>query len=197
MARWPSDPQLAVERFEHHSRGVVVRVSELRMGSHTGTHVDAPVHFSAGEMTVDAIPLGMLIGPAEVYDLRGAVAIGREELAGVGAGRCPRALLKTDNSRWVRRGPMPEVWAHLTEEGARFLVEAGVGLVGVDGLSVDRRGEAGAHLTLLRAGVMVVETLDLSGAEPGEYELVCLPLRIGGGDAAPARAVLGRTRGRA
>jgi arylformamidase len=190
MALWPSDPKFAVERFEHLSGGVVVKVSGLHMGSHTGTHVDAPVHFSAGETTVDGIALEKLIGPAEVYDLRGVVSIGPEELAAAGVGRVQRALLKTDNSNWVRTGPAPAAPAYVTEEGARSLVEAGVVLVGVDGLSVARSGQPGTHVVLLEAGVAVLETLDLSQVAAGEYDLICLPLRIKGGDAAPARAVL-------
>jgi arylformamidase len=198
MALWPSDPRLAVEHFEHLSGGVVVKVSGLHLGSHTGTHVDAPVHFSAGEGTVDNLPLDRLIGPAEVFDLRGVVGIGAKELGAAGAGRARRVLLKTDNSEWVCAGPIPATPAYVTEDGAELLVEAGVELVGVDGLSVAKSGQPGTHVRLLAAGVVVVETVDLSAVAAGEYDLICLPLRVKGGDAAPARAVLRpRAKGRA
>jgi arylformamidase len=98
--------------------------------------------------------------------------------------------LKTDNSEWIRRGPIPQAPAYLAEDGAQYLVERGVRLVGFDGLSVDHPERSAAHLVLLKAGVVILEAIDLSGTAPGDYELLCLPLPVVGGDGAPARAVL-------
>jgi len=190
MLVWPGDPGLRVERHQHVTHDATVLVADLRLGSHTGTHVDAPLHFSVGDETVDRIPLEALIGPAQVVDLCGVTAIGRAQLEAAAIGSVSRLLLKTDNSQWVRAGPMPERPAHVTEDGAQYLIEKGIALVGVDGLSVDLPGRHEAHLALLRAGVVLLETLDLSRVEPGLYDLICLPLRIAGGEAAPARAVL-------
>ncbi len=99
-------------------------------------------------------------------------------------------LLRTDNSDWIRTGPWTDRPAHLTADGAQFLREAGAVLVGIDGLTVDLPGQAGAHVALLEAGIVILETLDLSAVEAGEYELLCLPLKLAGADGAPARAVL-------
>ena len=193
MLVWSQDESVSVESIEIAAGAAPHRITALRMISHTGTHVDAPRHFIADGSTVDQIPPELLIGRARVYDLRGTRAITAEALAAAGVGDLPRALLKTDNSRWIRTGPMPDTPAHLTEDAARYLVAGGISLVGVDGLSVDHPEHAGAHLALLGAGVIVLETLDLSAVEPGDYHLTCLPLLIAGADGAPARAIL-RTR---
>jgi arylformamidase len=170
-------------------------VSELRLGSHTGTHVDPPVHFIDGEASVDALPLETLVGPAVVDDLRGAEAIGPAELDSLGLPTgTERLLCRTDNSdRWATAGgSFPEDYVAVTPEGAMWLVERGLRLVGIDFLSVERHGppDFPVHQSLLAAGVIVVEGLDLSAADPGRYTLVCAPLKIIGGDGAPARALL-------
>jgi arylformamidase len=190
MLVWPTDPQPEVQRVQHKGPKADINVTALRLGSHTGTHVDAPLHFSVGETTVDRIPLSTLIGPAQVCDLRGVTGIGRSDLAAAGAGEEKRVLLRTDNSQWIRTGPAPDSPAHLTEDGAHYLAARGVVLVGLDGLSVDAPGSYSAHLSLLGAGVVLLETIDLSAAVPGRYELLCLPLRLAGGDGAPARTGL-------
>ena len=192
MLLWPGDAGVRIERHEHVAPDATVLGARLSLGSHAGTHVDAPTHFSVGQTTVDELPLSTLIGPAQVVDLRGITAIGREELQAAGIGSPSRVLLKTDNSTWVRNGLMPERPAHLIQDGARYLIEQEIVLVGIDGLSVDLPGRHEAHLALLGAGVVLLETADLSQAEPGEYDLICLPLRIAGGEAAPARAVLAK-----
>ena len=189
MLTWHDDPRVEITPVTGQYGDLTVTVTHLRLCTHTGTHVDAPLHFRPGEATVDQLPLTSLLGPAQVLDLRGMERIGRAELGAIAAARL---LLKTDNSQWIRRGPMPNHPAHLTEDGAQWLVERGVRLVGIDSLSVDLPGETGAHETLLGAGVVVLETVDLSEVEAGEYELICLPLRIVGADGAPARAVLRR-----
>ncbi len=192
MLTWSTHEPVSFERSERTFAGARIRVAALRMGTHTGTHVDSPHHFSAGDRTVDQLSLDALIGPARVYDFRGATAIDAAALTAAGIGDVPRVLLKTDNSRWVRKGPMPPLWAHLTEDAAHLLVERGIVLVGTDGLTVDHPESTQAHLTLLRAGVIILETIDLSAVQPGNYDLICLPLRIASGDGAPARAVLRR-----
>jgi arylformamidase len=139
---------------------------------------------------VDRIPLDTLIGPCRVLDLQGIQAITPEKLSHFALRDVSRILLKTDNSRWVATGPMPDLPAHLTEDAAHHLVERNVALLGFDGLSVDHPSAPVAHAVLLDAGVIILETIDLTDIAPGDYHLTCLPLRIAGADGAPARATL-------
>ncbi|HYZ10453.1 MAG TPA: cyclase family protein [Actinomycetota bacterium] len=195
LPTWPGDPGVEVVPTARLARGDQANVSELRMGSHTGTHVDPPVHFIDGEASIDALPLETLVGTAVVADLRGSEGIGPAELdaldlrAGV-----ERLLCRTDNSdRWASAvAEFPDDYVAITPDGARWIAERGLRLVGVDFLSVERDGppDFPVHRTLLGAGVIVVEGLDLSKVEPGPYTLVCAPLKVIGGDGAPARALL-------
>ena len=180
---WPGDPPVLVEPVSRVEAGDVAAVSRLTLGTHTGTHVDPPAHFLAGGATVDELPLDVLVGPAVVADLTGGAPIdaARLEALRLPAGTV-RLLLKTQGTAST---------GALTPDGAAWLVEQGVRLVGVDTLSIEpATDDYPVHRCLLGAGVIIVEGLDLSGAAPGGYRLVCLPLRIAGGDGAPARAVL-------
>jgi len=190
MLVWSTHERVSMHTDESTYAGERNRVTTLRLTTHTGTHVDAPYHFLEDGPTVDQLDLDALIGPAAVYDFRGRTAITAEMLARAGVGPVPRLLLRTDNSQWIRTGPLPAVPAHLTEDAARYLIDKGIRLVGIDGLTVDGADTAVAHSALLHAGVIILETLDLSHVEAGDYELICLPLRIAGVDGAPARAIL-------
>jgi arylformamidase len=196
MLTWPSDPGVVVDPVSRVSRGDVASVSELHLGSHTGTHVDPPFHFIAEGGTVDRISPTALVGPAMVVDLThvdGEVAALDLEAAGLEAD-CRRVLMKTRNSEiWSDPSPkFPASYVSLSAGGARWMVERRILLVGIDFLSIEKRGNPGhpTHLTLLGAGVVIVEGLNLSQVQPGEYTLVCLPLKIIDGDGAPARALL-------
>lgn len=161
-------------------------ISDLTMGSHTGTHIDAPDHYLFDGRTVDNLPLDLLIGPCRVIETQ-ATAIGREELQGQLAG-ATRVLLRTWFSRRTKYvAPFPA----LTPEGAAYLVGQGVRLVGTDAPSIEAGGSDGTvHRALLGSGGAVIELLDLANVPPGEYGLIALPLRLQGGDGAPARVVL-------
>jgi arylformamidase len=195
LLTWPGDPGAEVVPSARLARGDQANVSELRLGSHTGTHVDPPAHFLEGGATIDALPLDVLIGPALVADLGGAQVIGPAELDALElpAGT-ERLLCRTRNSELWSRGRVefPEDYVAVTPDGARWVVDRGIRLVGVDFLSVERDGppDFPVHRTLLGGGVVVVEGLDLSAVDPGPYTLVCAPLKIMGGDGAPARALL-------
>lgn len=191
---WPGDPPVRVSRVLDLARGDAVTLTHLDMGAHTGTHVDAPAHFIPGGATVETLPLEVLTGPARVVHLPDVDIITAEVLA---AANIPpgatRVLFRTRNSDLWARGERefrPDFVA-LSEDAARWLVARGVRLVGVDYLSVagfdDPRP---VHEILLRAGVVIVEGLDLSAVPAGEYDLVCLPLKIAGAEGAPARAIL-------
>ena len=193
---WPGDPPVEIEPWAAMADGCEAAVSLLRLGSHTGTHVDPPAHVIEGGTTVDRLPLDVLVGPATVVDLRGiAGPVEADHLeAALGPAPPPRVLLRTDNSElWDRRPPaMPDRYVALAKGAARWLVERGVLLVAFDFLSIDAVDAADlpVHQTLLGAGVVLVEGVDLRAAEPGDYHLACLPLRLVGGDGAPARCVL-------
>lgn len=193
---WPDNPALRVIPVSRVSRGDASNVSEIRMGSHTGTHIDPPSHFDEDGPSVEQVPLDVLIGRAWVADLTDVD--GRIEPPHLDALSLPqgttRLLLKTRNSRLWQDLPrsFSSGYVSISPAGAAWIVEQGIRLVGVDFLSVESFRAEGrpTHRTLLGAGVVIVEGLDLSGAESGEYWLACLPLRLMGGDGGPARAVL-------
>ena len=195
---WPGDPAVHVEWANRIDRGDDLNLSRLQMGSHTGTHVDAPFHFIDGGATVEQVPVELLIGPAYVASLEGlnTVTIHAEELAAMGlpAG-IVRLLLKTRNSAfWHERGlAFQRDFTHLGADAARWLVERGIQVIGIDYLSIGafEHGEEVHHI-LLGAGVIAIEGLDLSQVPAGPCQLICLPLKIEGGDGAPARVVVGR-----
>jgi arylformamidase len=189
MVTYPGDPPLRLERVSSISDGEVANLSRLDFGLHTGTHVDAPLHFVDGAADVDSLPLEVLVGPAIVVDATGVEgSLDARALAGLDLGDgVERVLFKTTNSELWATDSFAEDFVALAEDGARVLVERGVRLVGIDYLSI---GGEGAHKVLLGAGVVAVEGLDLRGVEPGAYRLVCAPVRIVGAEGAPARAFL-------
>jgi arylformamidase len=189
---WPGDPPVVVEPVARLEAGDPADVSRLALGTHTGTHVDPPAHFIPGGATVDVLALDVLVGPAIVADVNAAGPVDRAALESLSLpDGTTRLLLKTGADSGA-----------LTADGAQWLVDRGVSLVGADTLSIEPEslcpGVRGCppeeqypvHRTLLGAGVVIVEGLDLRAVTPGPYQLVCLPLRIAGGDGAPARAVL-------
>lgn len=191
---WPGDPAIRITQPSHLDRGDTATVSRLEMGAHTGTHVDAPAHFVRGGAGVDSLDLDLLVGPALVIhaldqDVLSVEVL--EELA-IPPG-IERLLFRTRNSeRWSQgKGEFWTDYVGVTGEAARWLIERGVRLVGIDYLSVAPFDElVPPHRTLLGAGLIILEGLDLSGVAPGMYNLVCLPLKLVGGDGAPARAIL-------
>jgi arylformamidase len=183
MVTYPGDPVVRLELAKSIAHGDVVNLTRVDLGLHSGTHVDAPVHFLEGAAGIDSTPLDVLVGPCEVVE---APDLTRDSVLRAPEG-AERVLFKTPNSELWALDEFAEDFASLDGDAASALVERGVRLVGVDYLSVG--GEA-AHHALLEAGVVPVEGLDLRGIEPGPYELVCLPLRVVGADGAPARAIL-------
>jgi arylformamidase len=192
---WPGDPRIELKQVESMDAGADANVSHLSAGVHVGTHVDAPHHFLNDRRTVESLPLDVLTGPCYVTQLPdGIEAITAEALEGISlpAG-LTRVLFGTRNSRlWVRgETEFQEDFVAVTEDGAEWLVERGIQLVGVDYLSVAPFNDSiPTHTTLLDAGVIVVEGLDLSAVPRGFYELYCLPLKLQGAEGAPARVIL-------
>jgi len=170
-------------------------VSRWLIGSHTGTHVDAPAHFVEGAATIEDVPLETLVGPALVLDLTSVTSseIGPEDLIAAGLDGSERVLLKTPNSIGALREAEKSPWVGLSEAAAELLVERGVRLVGIDYLTIDApAGEVDwpVHHVLCGAGVAILEVIDLSDIAPGRYTLAALPIKLVGSEAAPARTVL-------
>jgi arylformamidase len=195
VATYPGNPPFELQPVKRIASGASSNVSKLVMGTHTGTHVDAPRHFFDDRPGVDALPLDLLIGRTRVIDMPHRGGITDAHLAAAGLREDLRVLLRTPNSAlWNSAEGFRQDYTYLSEAGARFLVAQGVKVVGVDYLSVEQFKKAGApaHHALLGNGVVIIEGLNLSEAEAGLYEMYCLPLRIAGGDGAPARVVLKR-----
>ena len=196
MVTWPSDGPVKITRERSMDSGDKLNQSRLEMSAHTGTHIDAPVHFIKGMDGVDLLPLDVLIGPAVVVHVPGAREIGAAELdkAGFSAGM-DRVLLKTDNSDLLDSSEFVKEYSYLTPGGAEYLMDSGVKLVGMDYLSVAQYGSGEAvHKALLGAGTVIIEGLYLNRIKPGQYKMTALPLKIAGCDGAPARVVLEELR---
>ena len=194
MPVWPGDPPVQLELVHRIADGANANASRLACGVHTGTHVDAPFHFIEGAGTVEAMPLEILSGPAYVADLSSADVI---DVPALRRARIPprtrRVLFKTRNSRlWESDDrTFHRDFVAVNAEGASWLVERGVKLVGVDYLSVAPFGNSRpTHRILLEAEVVIVEGLNLAAVRGGRYTLHCLPLKLAGSDGAPARAIL-------
>lgn len=193
MVYWPGDAPFDRLQTLHIAKGDVCNLSQLSTSAHIGTHMDAPRHFLAHGQGMETMPIAATIGPARVIAIHDPELIRVRELEPHRLGRGERVLFKTRNSEhhW-KTDVFQEKFVHIPEETARYLGACGVRTVGVDYLSVGgyRTDSAETHRALLEAGIWIIEGLNLENVEPGDYELVCLPLKIAGGDGAPARAVL-------
>lgn len=190
---YPGNPEIHIEPQQAISKGAGANVSSITFGSHTGTHVDAAKHFFDDGATVDRIPIERFIGTAILLafpdDL---MSVGAADLEKQNIGSHKRVLLRTRNSSFIRSPQFAVDYTFLAPDGAQYLVDRGVDLVGIDYLSIEQfhSGHHRTHITLLEHKVVIVEGLDLSVPPPGVYQLICLPLRLVGLDGAPARAVL-------
>jgi arylformamidase len=194
---WLGQNPPSQEFLSHADRGDPNTVSEWTLSAHTGTHVDARMHFIPGGWSMEKLDLARVVGPCRVVDLTHVEGhLGRTDLESAGVAGTARLILKTRNSEQglLDRAGFEEGYAAISLEAAEYLVEIGAETVGVDYLSVEpfEDKEFNTHHTLLGADVVLLEGLALAGVEPGEYVLVCLPIKLAGSDGAPARAVLMR-----
>jgi len=194
MPIYEGDPGVEIQAWSALSNGDSANVSFLHFGAHTGTHVDAPAHFIVGAGKIDALSLEVLIGPARVIQVPEEVTeIDSAFLGSCNLDQVERVLFRTRNSSFWNQGFRKD-FTHLLPEGAEKLIEVGIKLVGTDYLSIEKfhSGHHRTHLALLSNGVVILEGLNLSNVPSGDYELICLPLKVadGAGDGAPARAVL-------
>ncbi len=193
MPTYAGEPGPKLDFHKLLSRGDSATVSALALGSHTGTHVDAPSHFLDGAPAVDGLPLDALVGPAHVVEFDGDTHIAAADLDSMSIpGDCQRLLFKTRNGRYWDDSEFHTDFIALAPDAARAIAERGVRLVGIDYLSIERfRPERhDVHETLLASGVVILEGLDLRRVAPGGYLLVCAPLNVVGAEGAPARAFL-------
>ncbi len=192
MITFPGDPPFKIEPFFLRKKGDPFDLALMSMGTHLGTHVDPPAHYLDGGYTVDQIPLDVLVGPGIVLDMRGRQFVDREAIESSDLGDYERVLLKTDNGPRLLASTFHEDYVYLTEDGAQYLVERGVSLVGIDYLSIERYQNSGApvHRILLKAEVLIVEGVNLQEVPSGPCEMICLPLRIVGADGSPARVLV-------
>ena len=194
MPVWPGDGDFRIVPVKRMAKGDKNNLSRLDCGLHTGTHVDAPWHFLEEGNTVEQLPLDAMIGEAFVAHLPQVEIIAADTLVRLALPNgTTRLLLRTRNSESWERGikEFRKGFVALTSDAAEWLVNRGIRLIGVDYLSVSPYGDGPQiHQILLRAGIVIIEGLNLTGVEPGNYELICLPLRLNDADGAPARAVL-------
>lgn len=197
MPTWPGEPGPKIEPHSRIADGRPANVSILTFGDHTGTHVDPPLHMLQDGYGVDELPLDAMLGPARVLRYDGATHITAEWLETQHVPRTvTRLLVRTRNSElWRRPGhEFDQGFIALVESAAEWCVAHGIVLVGVDYLSIEPFGSSPqghpVHKTLLRKGAVIIEGLDLHAVEPGDYELLCLPLKVRRGDGAPARVIL-------
>ena len=198
---YPGDPAVQIKQVSSLESGDICTVSHLSFSSHTGTHVDPPSHFVAGAMTLDQLPLEVLIGTVRVVDTGEIPAIDRATVEQANLDGVERVLFKTRNSQMWKRASFSEFnqeFVYLETDAAELLVERGIKLVGIDYLSIEKFNfvEPATHWALLRNNVVIVEGLDLSEVEEGEYELICLPMKIKDGDGGPARVILRELSGK-
>jgi arylformamidase len=197
MPVWPGDPNVVLERVSKIEEGANANVSRLALSVHTGTHMDAPIHFIQGGGTIDQIPLEILIGKVQVVELQdlgsgGHITDQVIESCGLQEG-IERVIFKTLNTHfWIEKpNQFQTQFIGVTADGAEELVRHKIRLVGIDYLSVAPfKQSRPTHQILLGAGLVVVEGLDLTQVQAGLYQLICLPLKLGGSDGSPVRAVL-------
>jgi arylformamidase len=191
---WPGDPPVQLSRKSHASRDKThtVRLTAIEMGSHTGTHMDAPFHVIDDGKRLSDFPLDTLIGKVTVFEMPSARSIGRAQLEGFDWTGVERVLLKTENSKHWNDGKFYEEFVYLEPDGAEFLVERGVRLVGIDYLSIDKfRSESHpSHFVLLKKNILIIEGLNLNAVPQGIYSIFALPLNLQDADGAPTRVVL-------
>jgi len=190
MLKWPSDPEIEIRPFLSIKNGAPANLSILNMGSHTGTHIDAPYHFNLNGKTVDKLSLYDLIGEAIVVEIKSDV-ISVNELKNIDLKKYKRILFKTKNSMFQTNKFNPD-YTYLDFPAAKELLKNNVKLVGIDYLSIEKFDSKthNVHKILTQNNIIILETLNLSKINPGEYFLVALPLKIKNCDGAPARVVL-------
>ncbi|MCF6150535.1 MAG: cyclase family protein [Candidatus Kuenenia sp.] len=192
MITWPSDPAVSIKRTSLITRGDSCNVSELKIGSHCGTHIDAPHHFEENGNTIDQISLEDLIGNVTVFECKNKEKIDLSDVKLLRLDNVRRVIFKTVNSTYWELPTFKKDFVYVTKDAAQYLVDKGIKLVGIDYLSIEKfdNKKAETHHIFLQNNVIIIEGLNLSDVSAGKYELIALPLKIKDGDGSPARVVL-------
>lgn len=182
-------------RISDVNRGDPVTMSKLEIISHTGTHVDTPLHFIPGGSTITDMPLDATVGPARVIEIKDQKMVTVEELEPYDIKEGERILLKTRNSPVTyESATFVEDYVYISIDAARYLADRNIRMVGLDNITIgyfkDEESIVATHRALLEKGIYILEAVALDGVEPGEYELIFLPLKLLKGDACPGRAIL-------
>jgi arylformamidase len=193
MVHWPGDPEVKIERVSDVKDGDDATISHISMGNHTGTHMDAPLHFIKSGGSMDDLPFDAVIGKARVIEIKNENVIDKDELKKHNLSEGEIILFKTKNSSlgWGDKDFIKD-YVYISNEAAEFIASTKVKTIGIDYLSIGgfEKNTKEVHDFILGAGIWVIEGLDLSKVSEGEYELICLPIKIKNGDGAPVRAVL-------
>lgn len=195
LPTWPDDPAIKMNLSHSLEKGDACNVTALQFSTHSGTHIDAPFHFLSTGASIEQLPLDVLIGPCRVIEFSHvSQSIDRENLQKLNLEGVRRILFKTINSEQWQKEPQvfDPNYVYLTTEGATYLNQIGMQLIGIDALSIEKFNHPGhpTHHVLLKNRVIILEGLNLSGVPEGDYELIALPLKLKGADGAPARVVL-------
>jgi len=191
IAAWPGDPEFRVRWIQRTQDGKDSNVSAIDLSTHTGTHVDAPLHLADSAIDIAHIPVQRFIGPARVFSIPGAECIRAADLSILDWRGVERALFKTRGSRFSDT-VFDRTFAYFDSDAAEFLAKQRILLVGTDAPSVDAFGSTSlpSHRVLLAHEIVILEGARLDDVQPGDYELVCLPLKLAGLDGSPVRAIL-------
>jgi arylformamidase len=190
---WPGDPEFRIFRISGLQNGQGANVSAIHMGTHTGTHLDAPLHLDNAASGVESVPLSHLIGAARVLEFNSDTCIRTSNLELLDLQGVSRVLFKTSSGE-TPESMLDKNYVSLSEEAAEYLAEKGIVLLGIDAPSVDAWSseDLPVHRILLKNNIAILEGLRLKSVSPGDYELICLPLKLAGCDGAPVRAILRR-----
>jgi arylformamidase len=194
MVHWPGDPDVAIDKVADMARGDVCNVTRMSLCVHAGTHMDAPAHFLRDGAGMETVPLDVLMGPVRVIPIEDPVSIRRAELEKHHIQAGERVILRTSNISIPFNSEFRMDFVYIAEDAAKYLAEKKVSMVGVDYMSVGGfyQDMVETHVALLKAGIWIVENLDLTEVEPGDWEIICLPMKLVGSDGAPARVLMRR-----
>jgi len=189
---WPGVGPLAVSQERTPLGSELVTTSSVAMTVHHGTHIDAPLHFARAGRSIDQLDLDLLTGPCSVLEHKGSGHITAADLLTMGFSPCKRLLIKTRNSEALRHGQLDRDFISLLPDAIDLLMKSKVAVLGVDGFSIGPYGEISDqnHIAFCGAGGIIIEVLDLLDVQPGAYELIALPVKLKGLEAAPARVLL-------
>ena len=195
MIHWPTSPIYPhIEPCKDFSKGDIVTMLQININVHNGTHIDAPRHFIENGVTIDEMPYDVMMGKTRIIEIKDKESIKVEELNDHDIKEGEKILFKTRNSSLYKLDKFTEDYVYVSDEAAYFLRDKHVSLVGIDYLAIgsikDLENLFEVHKTLLSSGIWIVEGLNLEGISQGDFELICMPIKIKEGDAAPARAII-------